>query len=233
MAADKKETVNMAKKEDELLMSQAEFEKKQRLVIKENINRVLRIAGLVAVLFLVAMAVPTLFNLSVFGLWIKGLDAYHAALGEFIPDAIRDYPLYMSWVSVVLLTLILMAVILGIVYLITYNIVDLVVFFKHIGSGFKGATEELRFTVKDTMSDELKSSKREEPKEKPVKTQKKEKMPKKQAVERRSEEKTDDLTGLSSEQLDALLRGDSINGSIPPAPEGSEEEPKKDLFAED
>ena len=213
------------KDNNQILMSQAEFEKRQRLIIKENINRVLRVAGLIAILFLVSMAIPTLFELSVFGIWIKGLTAYHEALTQFIPSGISDYPLYMSWVSVVLLTIILVAVILGIVYLITYNVVDLIVFFKHIGKSFKGATDELKFAVQDTMSDELPHSKKEHTrKEKPVKQPKPEKV-KEEPAERRSENSTDELTGLSSEQLDALLRGEALD--TPAAEAGAA---NKDLF---
>lgn len=232
-----KDPVPIKDEKENLLMTQEEFDRRQRLAIKENINRVLRIAGLVGILFLVSVGIIPLFQLSVFGL-IFTKEIYHSSWDTIMSN--NEWLRMMmgnEWLVVVLLTIILFAIILGVVYLVTYNIVDLIVFFKNIGKGFKNATEDLRGTVKDTMTDDLIVEKKPIKKEKKEEKKEKEKAKKevvKQQPEsgRRSEKEVDDLTGLSSEQLDALLRGESIDGSIPEAEEG-EKESEKDLFKED
>lgn len=220
-------------KKDEMLLTEKEFqdkyEKELRLKRKEKINRVLRIFGLGAIL-IVAFAglLDPLFETTYFG-WIWDqmhnttdfTEFWSAMASTAIYD---DYFYFGTWLPELAFTLVYMCILLAIVYLLTYNIVDLIEFVKGLVAAGKDITKDLSNNVTEGGTPEALGLDKKRKKlhfdwfkksdkpvkdlnDKPADTAKKEK---------KSKKKDDDLmSNLSSDQLDALLSGQSL----PPAVE--------------
>ena len=248
----KKEDVKDVKKEDlsqKVLLTEAEFEKKQRLKVKERINRITRVFGLFAILFLVYAGVfDPLFELSFIGA-IFDKAAFNAGW-----DALRQLTIYDdimwfgNWLGQLGFTILIVGLGVLIVYFLTYTIVDIIDVVKGLFEAGKDMTKDLSGNLKDTIIEKADVKKQE--KKKPVKKSlfsgddvkedeviKKEKRERKSSASvRRSE--NDEYSGLSSEQLDAILSGKNLEDVIGASEEKTDEIPleqvvsTKNLFEE-
>lgn len=215
MAKDlKNNTEKPADTTQELLLTEEEYAKKQRLKTKERINRVTRVAGLFAILILVYTGIlDPIFELSYFGwIWDKIAktnvfeDGWAFLRQSTIYDDIFEFG---PWIAQLGLTVVLIAVIVLMVYFITYCIVDLVDLVRTFVATGRDTIKDLSGNVKDTMPDELKEKKEKRKKEKKSlfsKEEIKEAKPKKERKKRES----DNLAGLSESELDALLSGKNL-----------------------
>lgn len=162
------------------LLSEEEYEKRRRLKTKERINKVLRIAGLIAVIVLVyGGLIDWLFEISWFGwIWdkIAGTNQYSTAwavlsgnydvLIKTVVDenevitSVETYTLsvfdnnlwFGVWLAQLGCTLLLIAIILLAVYLITYYIVDVIQIFRNFYFTTKRTVKDLGGNIKDTAS---------------------------------------------------------------------------------
>lgn len=225
MAKEIKDNTNkeeLNKEAQEVLLTEEEFARKERAKVKERINRVTRVAGLFAIIILVYSGIfDPLFELSFFGwIWdkIQGTtvfkDGWAIMRNLTILDDIFQFG---PWIAELGITIILIAVILLMVYFITYCIVDLIDLIKTFIAAGKDITGDLSGTVKDTIipSADRKTTEKKEKKTLfsegiPEELSKKPKRERKKKEEKSAENATDPLTGLSSEQLDALLRGEQF-----------------------
>lgn len=207
-------TDELNKETQELLLTEEEFARRERAKVKERINRVTRVAGLFAILILVYAGIfDPLFELSFFG-WIWDKNAFRdgwAALTQL--GILDDIFQFGSWIAKLGITIILIGVVLLMVYFITYCIVDLIDLIKTFIAAGKDITGDLSGAVKDTIPTEKQAEDKKKEKKKlfdevPDELNKKPKRERKKKEEKPVENGTDPLTGLSSEQLDALLRGE-------------------------
>lgn len=253
MALNKKEEIKDVKEKDtkeQLLLTEAEFEKRQRAKTREKINRVTRSFGLVAILLLVYVGVfDPLFELSFFG-FLFNRSAFTAGW-ECLSDPnmaggrIFDDPMiFGSWLPQIGVTALLILVAVLIVYFLTYTIVDIVDLFRGLIESGRDITRDLSGNVKDTMN--VKPIEKVE-KKKPVKKSlfagddvKNDEVPAKEKKERkprRTESDARDLNGLTGDQLDALLSGKTMEEILKEEEEAKntlpvevESDPLKDLF---
>lgn len=218
---DLKEDVKQIPVEDQkeqVLLTEAEFERKQRLKTKERINRVTRVAGMFAIILFVYLgAFDVLFELSFFGAlftkpeYVAGWEALRD-VGAF------DDPLWWgSWMGQLGITVILVAIVVLMVYFLTYTIVDIIAMVKQLFNAGRDITRDLSGNVKDTVGNEIKLPKSE--KKQPAEKKKnlfegddvdenEEKLPKEKKTRKRRNDKVDNSFGdLTTDQLDALLSG--------------------------
>lgn len=261
-----------------LLLTEEEYDKKRREKAKENINRFLRIAGLVASIFLIYIMCDFFFEISWFGaiftrteynnFWNVLSDALSGNIGvsngQVIPDGLVDkimgmgsfsqsdaegvsrficnvissmnpfdnylngMHLYNFFFPQLAITLILISVLVGVVYLVTYNVIDLITFAKSIYAGAKGISKDITGNIKDTVEiiTEEKPKKKKTKKldldnisteEKTVEKKKKEKKKKEEAT----------VFEYSEEALNALLNGETLPSKIESEEESKEPEEKK------
>lgn len=245
-----KETITDPNK---ILMTQAEYDAKQRKNVRDHINRFLRIIGLVAIIFVMVPCVEPIFRGSFLGLWMvygNDMEAWQAEcwngnnyLSKLIfmgYDAVANgdtTPNNIGGISTAVLSIfyfiILVAMILGIVYILTYNIVDIILFFKGIGKAGKNIVKDYSDNVRYASKEEglnLDGEKKPKKKKKSLfdddepKSEKPKDEPKKE--ERRKglfdEVEPAPLDGYTDEQLDALLRGDPLPEK---KPEDKKDEP--------
>lgn len=235
MANIKKDEVKDSTKDvkEQALLTEAEFEKKQRLKAKERINRVTRVFGVFSILLLSFAGIfEPFFELSYFGrLFTPSEHAYGWAIfsadgvmdnlmvdGEVIPVTGRLFDDWLHfwnpWLAKLGLTVLFIGAFILLVYFMTYTIVDLVDVVKEFIAAGRDITRDLSGNVKDTMGipdKDTSNSKKKKKKslfEEDSDVEKTE--PKEKVVKKRRTEKNDGFGDLSSEQLDALLSGKSM-----------------------
>lgn len=204
---------------EQVLLTEAEFERKQRLKTKERINRVTRVAGMFAIILFVYLgAFDVLFELSFFGFMFTKPE-YIAGWEGLRDVGVFDDPLYWgTWMGQLGITVILVSIVVLMIYFLTYTIVDIIAMVKQLLNAGREITRDLSGNVKDTVSKEIEIKRNGSTSEKKKKKDlfagedvtEEEKVPKekKQTTKKRRSEKTDTGFGdLTSEQLDALLSG--------------------------
>lgn len=214
----KDEPVKEIDKKEQVLLTEAEFERKQRLKNREKINRVTRVFGLIAILILVYQGIyDPLFELSFFGfIFDKSafVEGWKWANSLAIYDDLMEFG---NWLPQLGITAGLVGVTVLLVYFLTYTIVDIVEMIRSLIESGRDITRDLSGNVKDTMNIEI--PKKEE-KKKPGRKSlfvgddvRDGEVPQKERKERkprRTESDTKDLNNLSPDQLDALLSGKPI-----------------------
>lgn len=227
MANIKKEEVKTQfQMNDQVLLTEAEFEKKQRLKAKERINRITRVFGVFTILLLSFAGIfEPFFELSYFGRLFTPTE-HNFGWEQFTITEIVDSstgeilkisPLFDDWLNFwnpwlakIGITVLLIAASVFLIYFLTYTLVDLVDAVNELIATGKDLRNDLSGNIKDTMNlpeKEVPKTKKKKKKnlfEKDVE----EKVEKKEKAERRRRtEKTDGFADLTSEQLDALLSG--------------------------
>lgn len=213
--------------EKKILLTAEEFEKKQRLETKNRINKITRVFGVFAIILLVYAGIfDPLFELSFFGAIFDreafdyGWEALYKGpgIGDHWAEGnkpILDDPFQFGpWIGQLGLTLAFIAIIIVGIYFLTYCIVDVVDLFKVIFKSSKDITRSLSTNVKSTMP-EIDEKEKKKPRLFSKKEEnaliKEDKPEKEKPQKRRKEEPPQELEGYTSEELDALLRGENIN----------------------
>ena len=251
MAVKKENVVKKVEKdpkelERELLLTEEEYAKKSRQKTKETMNRVLRVVGLVASFILIyAGLFDTLFELSYFGWMADGIrgnsEGPHYQIWKAIYDKsinIYDDPMQFGvWLPKLGITVVVILAVIGTVYLLVYNVVDIIALVKNMLKGTTGITRDITGTVRDTVQDEqeLKGLKKMKIKNifKPASKEDDDFVEKKEKTKKitRRKEKVDisETGGLTEEELDRLLSGESLEE--PKVVQTADVEPgEKDLF---
>lgn len=226
MANFKKETKIEEPKDpkDQVLLTEAEFEKKQRLKSKERLNRITRVFGVLAILLLsLAGVFEPFFEMTFFGAIFTPKD--HSIIWSHMEDLkiFDDWlKFYDPWLAKIGITVLMIIAVVFLVYFLTYTIVDLVDLCKTLFEAGRDLTRDLSSNVKDTMNLEI--PEKHEQKKKPAKknlfsgddVKPEEKMPKerKERKPRRNESDATDLNGLTQDQLDRLLSGEPMDEVI-------------------
>lgn len=227
MAVKKESVVKKVEKdqkelERELLLTEEEYTRKSRQKTKETMNRVLRVVGLIASFILIyAGLFDPLFELSYFGWMSDGINetTVHTDAWLFINEKIYDDPMQFGlWLPKLGVTVVVILAVIGTVYLLVYNVVDIIALIKNMLKGTTDITKDLTGTVRDTVQDEkeLKGLKKMKIKNifKPTSEEKDdfvEKKEKTKKVTRRKEKvDTSETGGLTEEELDRLLSGESL-----------------------
>lgn len=283
MANNKKEDKNLKdnsqKDIKDIMLTQEEFEKKHRQKVRERINTVTRIFGLALIFILTFFGIfDTLFEMTYFGWMIDAMKG-HGSDGQFvqiwgvlrggIPIVFNEEIIYIKifddsiaigqWLPQLGFTIIFIAAVLGIVYLFTYSIIDIIEFFKTLVSTGKDIGKDLKDTLKDTGEATKKDKDKKSFKEKlkatfePTKKLDKEvseietnvedvpeakveekPIEKKEKSIRRRKDSDLDLPQYSQEQMDALLRGETLDNvkteSTPTVEDDKNKSPIKYLF---
>lgn len=234
MADLKKENKNEAPVQPELL-TEEEYLKRSRLKTRSKINRVTRVFGFFTMVLLIYVGIfDPLFELSYFG-WIFNKDVFRQSWevmsGNFNAtglEALKNAPvfdnyskgirLWSTWLPALGITVILIVCAVFLVYFLTYCIVDFVDMGKSIRESTRGIAYDIGVNFNDAG---INKKKKKDTVEEPTEDTKKK--------PRRRKEKTEvskdlGLEEYSSEQLDALLRGESID--VKPASKDEE----KNLF---
>jgi hypothetical protein len=230
---------NTELKQEQVLLTEAEFERKQRLKNREKINRVTRVFGLFAILLLVYAGVfDPFFELSYFGA-LADKELFHAAWGQLRVSTIYDDSmLFGNWLGQMGITIVLIGVVLLTIYFVTYTIVDLIDLVKSFASTGKDITRDLSGNVRDTIGiEERKQTKKKKPVKKSLfletmfKTEeeaakKGKKTEEKKDRPRRTENGDYDLNSFTSDQLDDILSGKPLDIIL------GEDESGKNLFTD-
>lgn len=220
------------KQNQPVLMTEEEYDARNRKKVRERLNRILRIIGLIALIFVMIPCIEPVFMGSVFGLWACGnnRDAWKSKCWNgnnilarlFFMGNTEDWANGGAAVVIpcIFYTLLFFALVAGTVYLLTYNAIDIILFFKELKMAGKGIFKDYSDNVKYISKEEgIDIDKKKEQREKEREEKKKEKEEHKEAVEKveetKKDEKVDDspIVGYTEEQLDALLRGEPL----PPA----------------
>lgn len=277
-----KQTPQVETKADELknaMLTQEEFEKKQRQKTREKINTVTRVFGLGAIFLLAWFGIfDTLFELSYFGwIWdqIKHTNEFNqgwaflagdyngilAEAGITIGKIFDDSIMIGRWLPQLGITVIFILGILGMIYLLTYSVVDLIEVIRTIINTGKDITKDFAGNLKDSteqanlkkrdkvpFKEKMKkmfaptkklnhdAKKIDESKEKEAVAQTEEtpaSQPEKKKGGRRRREQDEQGQQYTSEQLDRLLRGEPIDDVQTPTPvDPVDGTPTKDLFSD-
>lgn len=246
-----------------VLLTEEEYNKIARAKTREKINIVTRVIGILAILAIVILGMIPVFCLSVFG-WLFIRDIYITAWQGIGNSGAIKMLCYMmgspdgtyypgcEWLGTVFLSLIIIGVTLGMIYLLTYNIADLIQFFKSFYISTRDLIRDIKGVAKDSVdtgvdrnvSKEQKKLEKEEAKRQKIEEKRKaeeEKQAEKLAAKKEKEEAPknlfagaplEDITietkedpkpeekkrkveqpvgGYTTEELDALLRGEQIN----------------------
>lgn len=258
--AKKEDVKELTSTEQRVLLTEEEFNKKQRNKTRENINRVTRIFGVISILAIVILGILPFIRLSLFGLifdhvgggyrssWgaiaLSGnLDFYFNMFGMRTSQSINlsqignvseGYQALLNgaeWLFTIFITVVIIMLFLAMVYLLAYNIADLIQFFKvfiratrdlavDLGGIAKDSVEvgtEKKFPKKEKKS--LLKAKKAEPVvvDESIKNEKKdlfedeplmvEENGKRRKVQ---DKKPEAVGGYTSEELDRLLRGETL-----------------------
>ena len=235
--------------EKELLLTEDEYSKKVRQRNKEAMNRVLRVVGLIASFILIyAGLFDPLFEMSFFGWMADGISkpaegtlGSHEAIWQAVKQfGVFDDPMQFGlWLPKLGITMVVILAVIGTIYLLVYNIVDIIALIKNLYTSTTALTQDFTGTVKDTVDNEKELNGLRRPKKKDLfkevndefkLTEEKTEKIKKPLFPRRSEKVVDtsETGGLTEAQLDALLSGESLD-VISPKKEATDE---KDLFTE-
>ena len=215
----------------EILLTAEEYAKQARLKTKERINRFTRVSGVFAIILVAFAAIlDPLFELTFFGyLWdkISGGSAFAGFWNEVAPGGslkiFDDWLEIGDWIAKLGLTILYIAVIVVLVYFITYCIVDFVEFFRSFYRTGKEITKGLLENVKDTV-DESNAPEKVDTIQKKKRKKKlfdsdeatdsaEEKKPKLKRRKKEDEENDAVTTqnGWSTNQLDDLLSGKNLD----------------------
>jgi len=212
-------------KEPELL-TEEQYTKRERLRKREKVNRVTRIAGFFAILMIAYTGIyDSLFELSYFG-WIFKKDVFNSAwqllstngeatiidkatgeakIVEVFP-VFNDFAQMGTWLPALAITVVLIAVTVFLIYFLTYNIIDFIEIAKTIKNDTKGIATDLGVNINYGINKKKKKDENSDDSgDKSDGDDKKEDKKKKKDTNKQLE-----LDGYSSEQLDALLRGETI-----------------------
>lgn len=142
--------------EKEVLLTEEEYAKKSRQKTKDSMNRVLRVVGLVASFLLIyAGLFDPIFELSYFGLLFDG-ESHNLIWTAMMEFKIHDDPLlFHDWLPKVMFTIVLIAAVIGSIYLLVYNIIDIVNLIKSLFTSTADTTKDLAGTVKDTFIEDF------------------------------------------------------------------------------
>lgn len=238
---DPKKIPKPIKSSESLLLTEEEFSRRQHLRTKERIDRITRIFGVFAILVVAYAGIfDTLFEISTFG-YIFDREAFVAIWDQILELRIFDDAAHFGiGMAEFGITLVFIFAILGCIYLITYSIVDVIDMIRGVYKSGLEIGKDINATLKDTVevsktAEDIKTTKAKKKNnlfsaeeleqlkgEKTEKNEEKENTKKKKETKRRTESYTPgELSDLSSDQLDALLRGDVV-----------EEDTTADLFAE-
>lgn len=222
-------------KQEKKYLSYEEVEQERKRVSKERLNTFLRIVGLIStVLLITAGLFDILFEMSYFGKianMISG-SAEHDRIWEIIGHdltktledgsvaivgRIFDNVIFGVWFPKIVITILFAAGVIGVIYLITFSIVDFVDFIKNtIGITKQGIKDNVK-NIKDALPKvKLFGRKDIEEEEEEVK---------KNPVKRKKKKTEKNEYGYSDEELDALLRGEQIE-----AQKNMSEDSTKPLF---
>lgn len=242
----KKETIKNTntKKDDrelerELLLTEEEYARRIRQKNKETMNRILRVVGLFASFLILYVGIfDPLFELSYFG-WIFDKEIFKTAWDTLNRSAaggmgVYDDPMQFGlWLPQLGVTTILILATIGSVYLLVYNVIDIVGLIKRIFASTHEITKDFASTLRDTAENDKEFTNRK--KKKPSLFTDNENMfkensnkrlvtsvqepeiiedkPKKKPLFQRRKEviSTDETGGLTEEQLDRLLSGETID----------------------
>ena len=264
-----KQTPQVETKVDEIknaMLTQEEFEKKQRQKTREKINTVTRVFGLGAIFLLASFGIfDTLSELSYFGwIWdqIKHTNEFNQGWAALVELRIFDDSIMIGrWLPQLGVTIIFIVGILGIIYLLTYSLVDLIEVIRTIintgkditkdfAGNLKDSTEQANLKKKDKipfkermkkvfeptkkLNHDVKKIDEEKEKDSTVVVDEGPSSPvEKKKIGRRRREPEDNGQQYTSEQLDRLLRGEPIDGVQTPAPvDPVDGTPTKDLFSD-
>lgn len=230
--------------ENLVLLTEEEYEKIRRKKTKEKINRVLRVCGLIFSFMLVYCGVyDPLFELSYFG-FLADKEAHVAAwdfLGlesDLYKTPIFDDPMqFGTWLPKLMITAVIIIVTVGVIYLVVYNIVDIIGLFRNMYRSGIEITRDLSDTVKDTVSEEVKKERTTQNRRKKVDSNLEDSEDSiiKRKPRKKKEVKNAEFDGLSEQDLDILISGGSLDDStdrlpdLEPSPT-DEEISTKDLF---
>lgn len=148
------------------------------------------------------------------------------ALGTLIENPIFDDPLrFYSWLPKLMFTIVLILAVIGTIYLAVYNIVDIIAMIKSFLRSGLDVASDLTGTVRDSVREDMEKDKKERRKsvsslfaknkdvedEFTVPGDQVEETPKKENKKpKRRKEKKEDFGGLTSEEMDILLNGGSL-----------------------
>ena len=211
--ATKKET------EEKRYLTYEEVEKERKRISKERLNTFLRIVGLFStVLLITAGLFDILFEMSYFGKlgnMISGSQE-HDRIWEIIGSTLTktledgtvinvgkifDNVIFGIWFPKIVITLIFAAGVVGVIYLVTFSLVDFVEFIQNaIGITKQGVKDNIN-NLKDALPDVKFFGKKEEPVEETPVVKK---------TRRRKKPADTNEYGYTDEELDALLRGEKI-----------------------
>ena len=196
-----------------------EVDRERKRIAKERLNTFLRIVGLFStVLLITAGLFDILFEMSYFGKlgnMISG-SYEHDRIWEIIGNELTktledgsvvnvgkifDNVIFGIWFPKIVITLIFAAGVVGVIYLVTFSLVDFVEFIQNaIGITKQGVKDNIN-NLKDALPDVKFFGKKEA---EPV-----EETPVKKTRRRKKSADTNEY-GYTDEELDALLRGEKI-----------------------
>ena len=212
----------MAKREEtteKKMVSYEEVEKERKRINKERLNTFLRVVGLVTTVMLIVVGLfDVLFELSYFGRIseIFGGPVEHTAAWDYLSNGaiaggfeIFDDGMAIGvWFPKLVLTMVLVAGVVGVIYLITFSIVDFVDFIKNIIKTGRQVTSDNVENIRSIFPKF--GGKKEENKDQGIFETPKKKTNKKPAKENNKNSDVNEY-GYSEAQLDALLRGEEID----------------------
>ena len=227
------------KERQALLMTEEEFELRKRTRTKENINRILRVLGLIfGAILIYAGILDALFEASYFGfvftkneftyfwddIWRSQLSVEIGAIGRIFDDPLRFQS---PWLVQIAFTIIIVAVVLFSIYVLTYTIIDFVNIIKSFFKYTRIFAREVGINVKQSADalDVPKPSKKPSKKDKALfsgedveaeKQDAKEQAKKAKKPARRSESdmftlKDENGKEYTTEELDLLLQGKPLD----------------------
>lgn len=223
--ATKKEILKKPEVVEEVeLLTEEEFARRQRKKNKERINKVIRVIGLISTFIIFDAAVfDILFEPSYFGwMWYAITGAEVSPHTEFWNMTVeigvyRDYFDFGIWLPKLGMTMLLVASVVVVLYLLIYCIIDFIELIRALTGLSRDLMKDLDATAKD--GGVIFHKKKEEEEEEKV-------APKKANPRRRKENALDKM---SDDDLDAILRGElPISDKIQ-----KDLNKTKDLFSED
>lgn len=149
--------------EEKILMTEEEYQKKQRLKTKKTVYRVAMVAGVIGIFLLVLAGIfEPLFEMTYFGRIFtpEKFKMFWGTDGMGTDGLIRRTGIYSDWLQMGTwlpktgITVIYLGVILAIVYFFTYVIVDIINVIKSLIKGVKDITVGLNENVKVTYEEE-------------------------------------------------------------------------------
>lgn len=150
------------KERQALLMTEEEFERRKRTRTKENINRILRVLGLIfGAILIYAGILDALFEASYFGfiftkeeftffwedVWRSQMSVEIGAIGRIFDDPLRFQS---PWLVQIAFTIIIVAVVLFSIYVLTYTIIDFVNIIKSFFKYTRIFAREVGINVKQS-----------------------------------------------------------------------------------